>query len=287
MGPLKQVQAPPLEEEKDVAKEGMKPDISATQFVNLTLQQLQAHLKPDSAGMSFAIRREIIEQVQGRPMRPNELRKLRDECEPMFQPEKPYFFYNNYNRRTEGAIWDRRTEYIFGLALSVHGTEQLNVIIEAFPKVFRGFKQGHLRSRSHTFLHYHSVAPLTHRRFDVFRIREFFQDDERALGEGFRILKGQRYHHPKMSMPQQQEWFLQFELTAHEAKCYRKMLRALDYEPYVFSPDHYLTLPQKIQQLWALEERLRAKYEQTLEVEQRNAVEHIEPVGEPEHVNPS
>ena len=103
---------------------------------------------------------------------------------------------------------------IFGLAHSIHGTSKSRFIADQYP-CFKGFEARHIHSKLFTWLHFHSVAALTRDKYDLFAIREYFQDSEQVREEGFRYQKGLQLYHPEMNTALETLWFKRFKLSEH------------------------------------------------------------------------
>ena len=106
-------------------------------------------------------------------------RRMRAINDPMFCQGIHAINYNYYNTQKTKRVWDIRSDMTFGLALSVYGTSRIKYV-QAKYDCFKGFSPGNLAARLYNWMHYHSTDHMKGFQYDLFKIRLFFQDAERA-----------------------------------------------------------------------------------------------------------
>jgi hypothetical protein len=217
------------------------PKPAAPRVEKVMLPQIEFY-DQESEELSYRINHHVHETLQ----------------HPLWQ-RQPQMFYNHYTATKANAEWSPRCERVLFLALSLHGTSAPNLIASKYG-VFRGFEQRHINSRTLTALVFHSLRPLSGRKFDVFAIHNFFADGVHARRLGFVMDHHGRYWHPTMKLEEQREWFSRFLMTRMLRKRYKRHIAVLDMQKWVqLKPEHHTTLPLLVN-LMDLEKRLEEKY---------------------------
>ena len=186
--------------------------------------------------------------------------------DPMFVRLAPHFSYNYYNCQQHKVVWDLRSDLTFGLALSVYGTSHCVKIQQKFA-CFKGFSPGNLAGRTYNWMRYHSTDQFRGSHYDMFRIRQYFQDEEQALADGFVVCKGSQFRHSSMTFQELKVWFLRFELSSDQRRRYKQVLRRINYQPDVplkFKGADTVTI---LKYLTELEQKLHRKLLRTIEME--------------------